>query len=299
MQTRQLPLFAALAMFVVPAFAQSLSATTTKDGEIHGTMHMSPPRFGSVAIAGKPYSAQRVSERVQTAADGTHFTMGGQQETMYRDSEGRTRTERPMVLGPRISDAPMVIEILDPVDHVGYTLDTQNKVAHRYALPAPPARQPRVRAAGVAGGGGGGSLTVSSASTEVRAAIGGAPPVAAPAQVRTVSPFPRPEMTHEDLGTQIIEGVPAKGQRMVEKYPQGTMGSDRPFQVTSETWVAPDLGLVVLSKTVDPRSGENTMKLINIDRSEPSPTLFMAPPDYTVVDETGPFEIQWVGKQSQ
>jgi len=44
-----------------------------------------------------------------------------------------------------------------------------------------------------------------------------------------------------------------------------------------------------LSKTTDSRSGEKTMRSTNISRAEPDPALFQAPPDYTVVDEAGPF----------
>jgi hypothetical protein len=63
--------------------------------------------------------------------------------------------------------------------------------------------------------------------------------------------------------------------------------------------MSPDLNLVVLSKSVDPRTGENSMKLINISRTEPPSTLFAPPPDYTVVDETGTYEINWTGTPRQ
>ena len=43
----------------------------------------------------------------------------------------------------------------------------------------------------------------------------------------------------------------------------------------------------------DPRSGENTQKLTNIDRSEPDHSLFLPPADYTVVEEKGDFTIKW------
>ena len=72
-----------------------------------------------------------------------------------------------------------------------------------------------------------------------------------------------------------------------------SQGSDRSFQTTSENWVSEDLRVTVLSRNVDPRNGENTMKLINIRLGEPPADLFAPPADYTVVDETGPFEIHW------
>ncbi len=91
----------------------------------------------------------------------------------------------------------------------------------------------------------------------------------------------------------------AEGHRVVMTWPVGGQGNDRPFQTTSENWISPDLKVTVLTKNLDPRSGENTMKLINIDRTEPLATLFQPPSDYTIVDETGPFEIQWTGTRRQ
>jgi hypothetical protein len=227
-------------------------------------------------VTGAPYSAQRVTEHVQTAMDGTRFTTTNQQETTYRDSQGRTRIERPMMMGPNAPEAPQLVEISDPVANVGYTLDTQNKIAHRYTFAAPPVRQMP-------------AATVRSGSFSATA-----PPPAA-----TATAHPRPQTSHEELGQQMIEGVLAKGQRYVQTWPVGSQGNDRPFQTTSETWMSTDLNLVVLSKNVDPRSGENSMKLLNISRAEPSASLFAPPPDYTVVDETGPFEIKWTGGQRQ
>ena len=41
---------------------------------------------------------------------------------------------------------------------------------------------------------------------------------------------------------------------------------------------------MVMTRTSDPRSGETTYKLTNINRSEPAKTLFEVPSDYTVKD---------------
>jgi hypothetical protein len=44
------------------------------------------------------------------------------------------------------------------------------------------------------------------------------------------------------------------------------------------------LRVVVLSKHSDPRNGDTTDRLINIDRSEPDPALFRPPADYTITE---------------
>ena len=57
--------------------------------------------FGGQPVTGAPYSADEVVERVQTLADGTHLSTTSTTKK-YRDSLGRTRTERPMAMaGPR------------------------------------------------------------------------------------------------------------------------------------------------------------------------------------------------------
>src|SRR5262249_40976485 len=102
-----------------------------------------------------------------------------------------------------------------------------------------------------------------------------------------------PDVSQEDVGPQTIEGVIAKGHRTIQTWATGTQGNDRPFQVVFETWISPELNVTVLTKNTDPRSGENTTRLTNIVRGEPGASLFAPPPDYTVVDETGPFEVQF------
>ena len=265
----------------LPQSFGAATVSTTPTGTMGGIMHLSPPRFVGSAITGRPYSAQRVTEHVQIAADGTRFTTNNQQETMYRDSQGRTRTERPIMRSPAngpkpTGDVPLLIEISDPVANVGYTLDTQNKVSHRYAFE--PIPRPGVMPS--SGGGRG-------------AGVFGGVITAGPAPGANGNVPASLQMKREDLGTQMIEGVLAKGERQVRTWPAGSQGSDRSFQTTSENWVSEDLRVTVLSRNVDPRNGENTTRLINIRLGEPTADLFAPPADYTVVDETGPFEIHW------
>ena len=261
------------------------SSTASRGGVAQGTMGFSGRGFMGTPVTGAPYSAQRVNEHVQVAADGTRFTQNNRQETIYRDSQGRVRTERSIMTGPSTpADEPAVIEIQDPVAGFSYTLDARNKVAHRVALQTPETR--RQAAVGVGGrvatGAIGGVVTGSSARTGSFTGM-----ITAPA-TRSA-----PEVKQEDLGTQQIEGVVAQGHRNTTTWAAGTQGNDRPFQVVNETWFSPDLKEMVLSRTTDPRSGENTNKLINISRSEPSADLFIPPADFQVVDETGPFQIHW------
>ena len=66
--------------------------------------------------------------------------------------------------------------------------------------------------------------------------------------------------------------------------PAGTIGNDLPIQIVSERWYSPELKTVVMSKHSDPRMGDTVYRLTNINRSEPSRSLFEAPADYTVAE---------------
>jgi hypothetical protein len=66
----------------------------------------------------------------------------------------------------------------------------------------------------------------------------------------------------------------------------GAVGNDLPIVVTSEEWTSPDLQVLVLTERKDPRNGDSSYRLLNISRSEPDPSLFQVPSDYTI-KETG------------
>lgn len=232
------------------------------------TIHMPAPPLHAPVVTGAPYSVEQVSEGTQTLADGTHITQKTSVSKLYRDSEGRTRVERPAFLGwSSGSQDVMIVEISDPVSGFRYVLDPQNHIAHRFAGPDKANEPARY-------------------SQETRAL----PQTGSSAPARQVSsPAPaqanRPENTTESLGTQVIEGVYAEGKKTTTTFPVGMVGNDRPIASVTEYWYSPDLKLTVLSKSSDPRSGEHSTRLQNINRSEPDQALFRVPSDYQIIDE--------------
>lgn len=273
-------------LFIALSFVTTAIAQTT--GSIGGVIGPVPARVqlvgggvssaGSFAgmsgdsITGAPYSAEQITEHVQTLADGTHITQAAQRVLLYRDSQGRTRTERTIVLpaGAPASapDAPSIIEISDPVTGARYMLDPHAHRANKMSLPVPlqplsPRNTPPVPANRVA---------------KVIPMISPVPPGSDP------NDQTRPQFSHDSLGTQTIGGVLAEGSRTTVLYPVGSIGNDRPITTVSETWMSPELKMVVLSKNSDPRNGDSTTRLANISRAEPDPSLFQVPPDYEVVE---------------
>jgi len=97
-----------------------------------------------------------------------------------------------------------------------------------------------------------------------------------------------PMVEEEDLGSKVIENVTVTGRRTSRTLPAAASGTDKPIVVTDEYWYSDELQMNVLIKHSDPRSGEQTVTLTEVNRTEPDPRLFEVPTGYKVVDETPP-----------
>jgi hypothetical protein len=214
-------------------------------------------------IPGAPYSAQAVTQRVQMLADGNRITQTTT-NNVARDSKGRVRREESLPgLGNGEAEPPHLVLIEDPVAGVHITLDSNRKTAMKLTM-----QNAKERAEAKA-------LVISDG-------FGPAISTGGPLAVVTSDDS---RITRSDLGTQTIEGVAAKGTKITHTIPAGEMGNDLPIVITTETWFSPDLKVMVMSKSSDPRMGETTYKLTNLSRSEPDATLFQIPADYTVKDQ--------------
>src|SRR5205823_13790698 len=76
-------------------------------------------------VKGAPFSADIVTESIQTLADGNRIVQQSNTR-VYRDSEGRVRREE-----DRGSHPAFFISITDPVSGMSYSLDPETKVARQ------------------------------------------------------------------------------------------------------------------------------------------------------------------------
>jgi hypothetical protein len=309
----ELVFLVALPMFGQGVAGMSASFSTGPDGAMRGTatFHMAP--FLPPPVLNAPYSGEEVTEQSQVLADGTRITRPnlGPQQKVWRDSQGRVRTERPM--GPRRdnNDPPVIVQISDPPAGYVYVLDTVNHVAHRVRVDARsggaagmsnPAAPP---SSGVPGGAVG--MTTMMAAPPPPAGVRQGGGVAASAGAAgggmgfgggsaggtMTANAQRPQPTVEQLGTKMIDGVLVTGTRMTTIIPEGAQGNDRPMTTTSETWVSKELQLPILTVNNSPMSGTMTRKYANFSTAEPAPSLFMVPAGYSIVEEKESFTIRW------
>lgn len=228
------------------------------------------PEFGMAGkvVTGAPYSAQAVTQFNQTLADGNHVQKTST-ASVARDSQGRTRTERSGGAIGRLSASAnsfKAVFINDPVAGTSYILDASSHTARQMPSMANRHRQGADQPANTWSSGRFGNESARE-SMRQRAMAG----------VKT-----------EDLGTQVIDGVAVQGKRITRTIPAAQAGSERDIEVVTETWTSPELRVVVMSKTSDPRSGESVYKLTNISRAEPDPALFSVPSDYQVQQGRSP-----------
>src|ERR1043166_5978589 len=85
--------------------------------------------FGGRVVKGAPYSAQAMTESIQTLADGNRI-VHKTTTSVYRDGEGRTRNDQAVGnAGPyaTMNEPAQVIMINDPVGGAHYMLDPRSK----------------------------------------------------------------------------------------------------------------------------------------------------------------------------
>ena len=98
---------------------------------------------------------------------------------------------------------------------------------------------------------------------------------------------PNENEVKEQLGKQSFDGVEAEGTRTTITIAAGEIGNDRAIQIVSERWYSAELQMVVMTRHSDPRTGETSYRLTNINRAEPDKTLFEVPAGYTIKEGFG------------
>ncbi|MDQ2777560.1 MAG: hypothetical protein M3Y57_21995 [Acidobacteriota bacterium] len=270
------------------AFCQTATtiqrATTVRMGDVaaFGPVGITTALAGPMSdITGAPYSAQSTTERVQMLADGNRIVQATS-GSVARDAQGRVRREESLPgLKTNDGEAPRIVMIDDPVSEVHWTLDERTKTALKMPLP-----NIKSGAYGVVAGSG-----ISSGKNVFFTSLGsgiGSTVLSSRAILKNGASPNGSNVTKTDLGTQTVEGVPAQGTRITRTIPAGQFGNEQPMIITTETWYSPDLKVLVMSKSSDPRMGDTTYTLTNIQRAEPSESLFQVPDDYTVRDAQGP-----------
>lgn len=228
-------------------------------------------------VAGAPYSGEQIRETTQTLGDGTRIHTENSTK-FYRDGQGRVRRE-----------TPDSIMIFDPVAGEGYTLSPATMTATKMRI-AISAKSAPNSVSYSAMGSSDGKLVQAYSEYKTTGGTGSGSAAGAGAGFFFSTMGPNGAVsgarggTREDLGTQNVEGVTAQGLRNTHTIETGEIGNDRPIQTVDERWCSPELQLYVKTLHSDPRTGDETTRIVNIQRGEPDASLFHVPAAYSITE---------------
>ena len=266
------------------------------------------------SVKGAPYSGEEVNETNQMLADGTRIHRENR-TTVYRDSEGRTRRETPDNI--TITDpVANVTYFLIPKTMTGQKLSlAAGSYSFMRSNMGGAISGDSTSVSIHSSGDGPATITVNGVSLDEKAVAEAMAKAKASGDTQTVT-YERREVTTavgsgsgtgigvgtataggmitnrvmfkktagEPLGKQMVEGVNAEGMREVSTIAAGAIGNDRPLQVSTESWYSAELQMNVMTKHSDPRTGDESFRLTNINRAEPGAYLFQAPAGYQITE---------------
>ena len=198
-----------------------------------------------------PFTCMLDTEWVRTMGDGGRLTAVNRRR-IARQSSGRFYQERWTLVaknGPARSQLSH-IQIADPIGHTLYTCAMGTNVCRITAY--------------------GGSTSTNYKPVE---------------QPTGLLPGGQGSAMNEPLGKDVIHGVEATGTRITRYINPWVLGNDQAFNIVREFWFAPSLGINLVSRISDPRSGSQSFTVTELSQGEPDSQLFDLPKGYVVKDD--------------
>jgi len=203
-------------------------------------------------VTGLPFSADMSVRTVQQLSNGTAITHEVKGR-IYRSSQGVQRWEGTPVASDAATPQPgTLVWVVDLGQHTAVNWTTANKTAWMNHLPA------------------NGTAVVQFLPE---------PRVSGPPGQPALGPT---DLTTTELGRQTQDTLLLLGKRVTGTIAAGKIGNEKPIVVTHDSWVSPELKLVVRELHQDPRVGNRILEISHIRREEPDAALFAAPADYVV-----------------
>jgi hypothetical protein len=200
-------------------------------------------------VPNAPFSAVVEVQRTRTRSDGSVSNLKSVR-SLARDGIGRIHNETRTFVPATSTGTPEIVHIhlYDPRTRISTELDARTRTFYTQTMNHPPSTVPPT--------------------------------------VRFGSPsetgVPQNDFAkEEDLGSQEIEGVLARGVRETQIIPAEGNETGKEIAITDEYWYSDELRINVVMKHSDPRSGTTTLTVTHITRGEPGPALLEIPEGYT------------------
>jgi len=250
--------FALFLAFLVPFAVTSQTSQNQPPNQAQGEDGGSRQVLESIVIPPKPnapFTATLHTEWIRSLPGSGTMTVENNRR-IARDSSGRIYQER-WILVPKngkYKSQMNAIQISNPIEHIAYTCMMDDKKICRMV-----------------------TYTSSASSVNNIYGIQGPPP----GPLADHSSY----STREDLGHQTFVGVDTVGTKETVTVKPGTFGNDQEVIMSREYWYASELGVNLVSKRSDPRSGTQEFTITELNRAEPDGTLFELPQGFTIVDQ--------------
>ena len=202
-----------------------------------------PAEIGISELKGKPFTATARTTLTQVLPDGTK-KIRTVEDRIARDSKGRIYQEQHLPWTEDVSHPIYYVNIYDPVQRRRIHIDPQD----HNVITRPIGRPTNYDATDYL------TLKATHAGESIK---------------------------DQKLGTQEIAGIRVWGRRTTHSFPPGMFGNAERIVSVDECWYSERLGVDLLRRRSDPRSGEQVTELLNLVRREPDPALFAAPPGYS------------------
>jgi len=194
-------------------------------------------------LKGKPFTATARTTLIQDLPDGAKKTRTVE-DKIARDSKGRIYREQHLPWTEDANNPVYYVNIYDPVGRQRIHIDPQNHKVIVTPIVRPSNYDP----------------------TDY---------------LMLKARRPGESIKNQKLGTKEFDGINAWGRRTLHIYPAGMFGNPVSFASLDECWYEERMGVDVLRRRSDPRSGEQVTELINLTRTEPDPAIFQPPLGYT------------------
>jgi hypothetical protein len=193
-------------------------------------------------LPGKPFSGRSTTEWTRTLEDGS-VVKTHLFAMVARDSLGRIYRERHHFVpadSTRQSELTHIL-IYDPISHTQTECSVQTRLCNSRGYYAPTTF--RLRPAG-------------------------------PFRDGTGS------LSRESIGSDVIDGLDVVGSRETISLNPGVVGNSQPLISTREFWYSPELQVNLAITRKDPREGTQVIRVGDLSRNDPDPTLFQIPPGF-------------------
>ncbi len=208
-----------------------------------GVRVIMPAEIGISELRGKPFTATARTTLTEALPDGTKKSRTVE-DHIARDRKGRIYQEQHLPWTEDVNNPIYYVNIYDPVGKQRIHIDPQN-----HSVIIRPIERP-----------------IHYDALEY---------------LTLKATRPGEHIKNEKLGTREFAGVYAWGRRTLHTFPPGTFGNAQSFESVDECWFEERLGVDVLRRRSDPRSGDQVTELINLTGGEPDPTMFQPPPGYS------------------